>query len=78
MFFIFLISSAKAASSIFPVKFAEIGPRENITEYTLVMVAVDFSREAFAGTVRTLAELQMARETARWIKSIETSAGRAA
>ena len=43
-----------------------------------MMVAVDFSREAFVGTVRTLAELQMARETARWIKSIETSAGRAA
>ena len=39
-----------------------------------MMAVVVFSREAYVGTVHTLAELRTARETAPWIKSIETSA----
>lgn len=43
-------------------------------EYMPVMAVVAFSKEAYVGTVHTLAELRMVRETAPWIKSIETSA----
>ena len=39
-----------------------------------MMAAVGFSREVYAETAPTLAELQTARETALWIKSIETNA----
>ena len=42
------------------------------------MVAAGFSREAFAGTVLTLAEQQTERVTAQWIRSIETNVARAA
>lgn len=50
-----------------------IDPRESITEFTHATDAVDFSREAFEGTVPILAERQTGRETAPWTKSIETS-----
>lgn len=55
-----------------------IARRVNTTESTRVMVAVVFSKEAFAETVPTLAGQQMGRVTARWIKSIGTNVDRAA
>lgn len=47
-------------------------------ESTLVMVAVAFSKEAFAETAPTLAGQRMGRVTAQWIKSIGTNVDRAA
>ena len=47
-------------------------------ESTLVMVAVAFSKEAFAETALTLAGQRMGRVTAQWIKSIGTNVDRAA
>ena len=67
----------KDVSWIFPVRYVETDPRENITEFTPAMVAVVFSREVFVGTVRTLAGQRTVRGTALWTKSIETSAARA-
>ena len=47
-------------------------------ESTLVMVAVAFSKEAFAETAPTRAGQRMGRVTAQWIKSIGTNVDRAA
>ena len=56
----------------------EIDRPANITEFTLAMAAVDFSKEVFAEIVPILAEQPTERETAPLIKSIETSADRVA
>lgn len=71
---IFLFRFVKVVSWIFPAKSAETDPPVSIMESMPVMAVVAFSKEAYVGTVHTLAELRTVKETAPWIKSIETSA----